>query len=328
MSERPQVAWHRVALFYGIAFGMVSLLGAVFALAHVDMAHGVPGIALTLTVAFLYMPMPLVAGLIVERVAGRRPLLRSTFADFRHTWWRIGLVAVASAAAIYVIDMALLAVLGDVLHVPGIGELAATQTQVLANLGTALGPAASRADLSGLPPVAALYALGLVAGVGAGFSINGLFAFGEEYGWRGVLADELSPLGPVRANLLTGVMWGLWHAPMILLGYNYGTDRIAGVAMMCVWLVPFSFLLSRARQFSGSVAAPAVIHGAFNGSAGFFVMLVSGHTRLWTAPIGLLGAVTLTIVAAATWRLTRGRLYEPSASSQPAIAEATRSSTM
>ena len=328
MNERPRVAWRRVVLFYGIAFGMVALLGVAFALARVDMTHGVPGLALTLTVAFLYMPMPLVAGLVVEHVAGRRGLWRIAFADLRHTWWRIGLFSAASAAAIYLTDMALVALLGNVLRVPGVGELAATQSQVIANLSHALGSAVRGAQLSGLPPMAALYALGLVTGVAAGFSVNGLFAFGEEYGWRGVLADELAPLGPVRANVLTGVMWGLWHAPMILLGYNYGVDRLAGVVMMCVWLVPFSFLLWRARLFSGSVVAPAVIHGAFNGSAGFFVMLVSGHTRLWTAPIGLLGAVTLSIVASAAWFLTLGRLYEPPTSSQPAIAEATPSSTM
>ena len=180
-----------------------------------------------------------------------------------------------------------------------------------------------------MPPVATLYVLGLIAGVLAGFSVNGLFAFGEEYGWRGVLADELAPLGPVRANLLTGVLWGLWHAPLILLGFDYGADRFAGVVMMCVWLVPLSFILSRARQYSGSVLSAAVIHGAFNGSAGFYLLLIGHGSRLWTAPVGLLGAVTMAIVAGTVWRLTRDRLYwPPPVQSQPAIFAATPSSTM
>jgi uncharacterized protein len=326
-SER--VAWRRVALFYGIAFGMVCLLGAAFALARVDMTKGTPALAFQLTVAFLYMPMPLVAGIVVERVAGRRLLLRSTFADFRNTWWRIAVVSAGAAVAMYLVNGLVLFVLGNVLHVPGVGVLASTQAAAVANLRAVLGAAASGVDLSkGMPSVAALYVLGLVSGVLAGFSVNGLFAFGEEYGWRGVLADELVPLGPVRANLLTGVMWGLWHAPMILLGFNYGVDRWAGVAMMCVWLVPFSFLLWRARQYSGSVISAAIIHGAFNGSAGFYLILLGGGVRLWTAPVGLLGAVDIAIVAAGVWALTRGRLYEAPASSQPAIAEATPSSAM
>ncbi len=111
--------------------------------------------------------------------------------------------------------------------------------------------------------------------------------------------DELRPLGPVKANLLTGVMWGLWHAPIILLGFNYGQQRVLGVLMMCVWLVPLSFLLWRSREYSGSVLTPAIIHGAFNGSAGFFLMLIASGSRLITAPVGLLGAVTVSVVAAA-----------------------------
>ena len=306
-----RVAWRRVALFYGIAFGMVALLGVAFALSGIDMTRGGPSIAFQLSVAFFYMPMPFVAGLIVERVAGRPALLRSTLSDFRHTWWRIALVSAAVSAAAYVVNMGLVFVLGNVAHVRGIGELASTQTDMLANMRAALGQATTNVGSRSVPPIPLLYVLGLVAGVLAGFSVNGLFAFGEEYGWRGVLADELAPLGAVRANLITGVLWGLWHAPVILLGFNYGVDRWAGVLMMCLWLVPFSFTLWRARQFSGSVLSAAIIHGAFNGSAGFYLLLVGHGTRLWTSPVGLLGAVTMTIVACGVWIWTRGRLYEP-----------------
>lgn len=72
-QKRPsgQVAWGRVGLFYAIALGMVSLLGAGFALLGVDMVAGPPALIFQLTVALLYMPMPFVAGIIVERVAGR-----------------------------------------------------------------------------------------------------------------------------------------------------------------------------------------------------------------------------------------------------------------
>ena len=83
-------------------------------------------------------------------------------------------------------------------------------------------------NTAGAPPVALLYVLGPLVGIMAGFTINGLFAFGEEYGWRGVLMDELRPLGAFKANLLTGVMWGFWHAPVILLGFNYGAERRLG----------------------------------------------------------------------------------------------------
>ena len=100
----------------------------------------------------------------------------------------------------------------------------------------------------------------------AGFTLNGVFAFGEEYGWRGWLAEELRPLGAFWANLLTGVLWGAWHAPLILLGYNYAGYAKLGTAFMIAWCVPASFLLWRARQVTDSLIAPAVVlHGAING---------------------------------------------------------------
>lgn len=319
VAERPvpatRVAWGRVGLYYAIALGMVSLLAIAFVVRGVDMAYGAPPMFVQLAVAFLYMPMPLVAGLIVERVAGRPALLRSTFAEFRRTWWRIGLFSALAAVTIYLTNLGLVLLLGNLLGVPGVGHLVATQQAVLANLQAAAGQPLPAGALDGMPPVAVLYALGLVGGLSAGFTVNGLFAFGEEYGWRGVLMDELRPLGEVRANVLTGVMWGFWHAPIIMLGFNYGQQRLLGVLVMCAWLVPFSFLLWRAREFSGSVLAPAIIHGAFNGSSGFILLLLASGTRTVTAPVGLLGGVSTAIVAALAWALTRGRLY----SSQRAI---------
>jgi membrane protease YdiL (CAAX protease family) len=316
----PQrVAWGRVGLFYAIAFGMVCLLGAAFWLAGVDLTKGVPALVFQLTVAFLYMPMPFVAGLIVERMARRRLLLWDTFKEFRRTWWRVALYSGASALAIYLLDVGLVFLLGNALHVPGVGHFVATQQALVGNLQAVFAQALPPDAVTTMPPVGVLFALGAVSGVAAGFTINGLFAFGEEYGWRGVLMDELRPLGAWKANILTGVMWGLWHAPIILLGFNYGTQRLAGVVAMCVWLVPFSFLLWRAREYSGSVLAPAIIHGAFNGSAGFFVMLLASGNRVLTAPVGVLGAVTIAIVAAVAWALTNGRLFVPRSAADAAV---------
>ncbi len=116
---------------------MVALLASAFALLRVDMSAGPPALVFQLTIAFLYMPMPFVAGVIVERVAGRRLLLWDTFADFGRKWWRIGLFSVLTAVAVYVTNMGLVVLLGNALHVPGVGYLVATQQAVLGNLQAA-----------------------------------------------------------------------------------------------------------------------------------------------------------------------------------------------
>ena len=92
----------------------------------------------------------------------------------------------------------------------------------------------------GFPPLLFLLFLALIAGP----TINTLFAFGEELGWRGFLQKELSHLGFWKSSFLIGLIWGIWHAPLILQGYNYPQHPIFGVVMMIIFTFLFSPLLS------------------------------------------------------------------------------------
>jgi membrane protease YdiL (CAAX protease family) len=81
------------------------------------------------------------------------------------------------------------------------------------------------ADSSTLPQPALFWPiLFLVSSLVAPF-INSLFGLGEEIGWRGFLLPRLLPLGKPRAYLLLGVIWGIWHAPLIVVGFNYPATR-------------------------------------------------------------------------------------------------------
>lgn len=67
-------------------------------------------------------------------------------------------------------------------------------------------------DAAGQPPPAGVLLLtSLWGAVVAGWTINGVFALGEEYGWRAPMWDELRTAGPVRARLVIGLAWGVWH---------------------------------------------------------------------------------------------------------------------
>ncbi len=52
--------------------------------------------------------------------------------------------------------------------------------------------------------------------------INMLFAVGEEAGWRGYMMPQLKErFGLLNGRLLGGVIWGVWHWPIMLLtGYD------------------------------------------------------------------------------------------------------------
>ncbi len=99
-----------------------------------------------------------------------------------------------------------------------------------------------------------------------GPSLAALLALGEEIGWRGYLLRELLPLGFWRASLLIGIVWGLWHAPQILLGSRavLVAEPIAGLLAQVAFTVLLSPLFSWIRVRSGTVLAAAVLHGGVN----------------------------------------------------------------
>ncbi len=106
---------------------------------------------------------------------------------------------------------------------------------------------------------------------------NTLFALGEELGWRGFLLPELLPLGQGKAVLVSGVIWGLWHAPAIWQGLNYPTVNLwLGIAMMIVFTVLTGTILSWLYLETRSPWAPALAHGALNATASLPILFLSG----------------------------------------------------
>ena len=70
--------------------------------------------------------------------------------------------------------------------------------------------------------------------------INMFAALGEEAGWRGYMMPHLKEqLGLLNGRLLGGVIWGVWHWPlMLLVGYEYGTDYLGAPLLgLVVWCV-------------------------------------------------------------------------------------------
>jgi membrane protease YdiL (CAAX protease family) len=116
----------------------------------------------------------------------------------------------------------------------------------------------------------------VAAGLTIGPLINTIFALGEELGWRAFLLPRLLPLGQWRAIVISGAIWGIWHAPAILQGHNYPGRPVIGVFMMIVFCVllgaVFSWLYLRTR----SPWAPALAHGSANAIAGLPLLFLSG----------------------------------------------------
>ena len=139
-------------------------------------------------------------------------------------------------------------------------------------------------------------------------------AVGEEAGWRGYMMPRLKErLGLLNGRLLGGIIWGVWHWPlMLLVGYEYGTNYLGapllGLVVWCVVCFALNTLLDWLYEKTGCIWVPAIAHGALNAVASMPVVLTdpaeaSYYTVLGPMPIGLIGM--LPVLAVAVWLTLR-----------------------
>ena len=93
-------------------------------------------------------------------------------------------------------------------------------------------------------------------------------ALGEEIGWHAWLYPRLRDRLGVTASLaLTAIIWGLWHAPAILLGHNYPDNPQLGVLMFIITCAGLTIPIQLLMNWGGSVWAAASAHAAINAIA-------------------------------------------------------------
>ncbi|MDD3311865.1 CPBP family glutamic-type intramembrane protease [Pseudodesulfovibrio sp.] len=132
--------------------------------------------------------------------------------------------------------------------------------------------------------------------------VNFGFGLGEELGWRGFLLPRLLHLGKGRAYLLLGVLWGLWHAPLILAGFDYPGHPVAGVAMMCVLCTAFGVFLGEMTLHFRSVLLAGFIHGAVNAQGyGIWPWLFPSVNPVLGGGSGLTGAAVWLAAGLTAW---------------------------
>ncbi len=152
-------------------------------------------------------------------------------------------------------------------------------------------------------------AIALINTVIAGSTINTIAALGEEMGWRGFLLTTLSKrIGLYGAAIVVGIVWSLWHAPLILIaGFNYPHHPDAlGLATFTGLCIALSVALSILRAKSGSVLPPAFLHGNLNALGGLALLTFVGD-EIITFPVGLLGIASVAIIATVLAIATRCR---------------------
>jgi membrane protease YdiL (CAAX protease family) len=133
-------------------------------------------------------------------------------------------------------------------------------------------------------------------GLIAGFTINAAFALGEEAGWRGYMLYELKSLNFWKSSGFTGIVWGIWHFPVILMGHNYFVHRNIGVLFMIIFCMLLSPIAAFLRIKANSVFAAAIFHGTINATASLALLMVKGGNDLTIGVTGISGFIVLSLI--------------------------------
>ena len=157
--------------------------------------------------------------------------------------------------------------------------------------------------------VAVVYLILILLNGTAGLILPGIFAFGEELGWRGFLVPELNKhVNFTKTGLISGVIWTVYHYPLLIglmvpqLGISVWplliTSMIGGVAL--------SIIMAWLRLKSGSVWTAVFFHAALNAhNQGFFQNMTtetSSLTHYISGEYGLMLGLVTAIVAYLFWR--------------------------
>ena len=157
-----------------------------------------------------------------------------------------------------------------------------------------------RVQMMGLPAWLMVIST-LFSGLLAGITINALFAFGEEYGWRNYLVNALREKKFWSAALFIGVVWGIWHFPLILMGHNYPNEPYCGVLLMVVFCVLAGVIELYFVLKTKSMIVAAVIHGTINALAGMTIYFTLGGNDFLNGMTGFAGFITMALAILCIW---------------------------
>jgi membrane protease YdiL (CAAX protease family) len=169
---------------------------------------------------------------------------------------------------------------------------------------------ASSADLGGWPSlIPTFFILLLVPGLGGAW---------EEPGWRGYALPRLQTgRSALVASLMLGVLWALWHLPLMVVGEVNWSDLVLIIAVSVV----FAWVFNNA---SGSVLIVMLMHAMNNTISGnFFGPMFSGADSVrqsWLLAALWCAVAIVLIVVAGPGHLSRKHKKQEERDAEPGVA--------
>ena len=98
--------------------------------------------------------------------------------------------------------------------------------------------------------------------------------------------------------LVLGVIWGAWHWPIILMGFNYPGHPLLGVVLMTLYTTGLAVVLGYAVLRSRSVLLAAYLHALNNQVVAFLIAVgFRPNDMAFSFGIGIYGLATLAVVS-------------------------------
>jgi len=282
----------RVLVYILITFGLTWLycLFIVYPIANGEALSGVPALATQLVVAAA-MFFPAIGVLLTRLITKEgfkdvwlRPNLKKNLRFYVLAWFGPGILTFLGAALYFLL-------------VPGSFDPSCGYMRL--TMEAAGAPYEAQAVPMNLLMLIQTVQAFLLAPI-----LNFVTCFGEEWGWRGYLLPKVSKHFPTIPTLLiTGIIWGLWHAPLTIIGHNYGLGYwgfpFTGIAMMCVFCIVMGIFLSYVTLKTKSCIPAILGHGAINGigAIGIYFTADGGNPFVGPAPTGIIGIVPSIIAA-------------------------------
>jgi uncharacterized protein len=236
----------------------------------------------------LYMLIPASMALVSDKLIDKKKSIKSLAINFRPNWWYL-----AAWPGVIIVTFLMLGVgvlwpsISFSPDMSGFVERMSAQMDAM-QVGMLKAQIESSRSTLFIQIIAEAFA--------AGITVNAVAAFGEELGWRGFLVREYKELNFWSASLRIGFIWGLWHAPLILMGHNYPQHPLLGVGMMIIWCMLLSPLILFVRLKTHSVIGAAIMHGTINASAGIPLLFIAGGNDLVAGATGFTGMIALALV--------------------------------
>jgi membrane protease YdiL (CAAX protease family) len=279
--------WKKISLYILFSFVFSWTVALIMFLAQIKIGS----ILGTVFLAALYMPGPALATFVIQKYIYKE--------GFKQYGWTFDKKAIKWIfftpllfLALFTLTFGIIALFGNFHLIPQFGELDFSQE----NFNLQLRELASgKIDLDkvkfpNVPPLLGFFAM-LAQGIIGGSTISLPFMFGEEFGWRGLMLKETRSLGFLKANGFIGLVWGIWHLPVILMGHNYPNHPCLGIIMMCFFTIAVSPLFAYVRIKTKSILGSCMLHGMINATGAMYALYIANGNELYSSIAGWAGII-------------------------------------